>query len=293
MQSNGAAEELNLCCHYHLCCFRAFNTARLRALLDNSRPVWAGAAASDAAFSCPGDSARNAAFSCTGESARNAAFSCDIGESARAVACVGDTGQSARNAAFSCDIGESARNAALSCDTGKSARNAALPCETGDSARIVALPCDSGKSVNIAASPSNAGKSCDGHSVRAIGRSCDAGDVAPDVVSSRHAVSSTCFMVHDGLGGGASKLCSDRSKTLLSAVGTNLFGNFNASVARFASSAVTVMLSCAGQGTCKRFKCLRHSSKHASVCAGARKYSCAVCKITGAAPCGFRSGAKM
>ena len=129
-----------------------------------------------------------------------------IALSARAVACVGDTGQSARNAAFSCDIGESARNAALSCDTGKSARNAALPCETGDSARIVALPCDSGRSVNTAASPSNACKCSDGHSAHPFHG--DAGDVAPDVVSSRHAVKSTCLMVHDGLGGGASKLCS-------------------------------------------------------------------------------------
>ena len=196
---------------------------------------------------------------------------------------------------FPCPTGESH-------DVSDSVRYAA---GAGDSVRYVA---GAGNSVGYAAG--NTGESVEaagnaGDSVKAAGDvgascghsahsfNCEAGDVAPDVVSSRHAVSSTCFMVHDGLGGGASKLCSDRSKTLPSAVGTNLFGNFNASVARFASSAVTVMLSCAGQGTSKRFKCLRHSSKHASVCAGARKYSCAVCKITGAAPCGFRSGAKM
>ena len=160
---------------------------------------------------------------------------------------------------------------------------------------------DSAKSVGRAALSSNAVISC-GHSALTNGRVCDAGDAAFDVVSSHpgHAVTSTCMahnglggeflaahmssLAHTGLGGGACALCSDRSNTVTSAMGTKRLGNFNASVARLESNAMTVMLSCAGQGTCNRFKCRKHNSKDASVSAGARRYSCSVCSTTGAMP---------
>ena len=209
----------------------------------------------------------------------------------------GDTAASVGYAAFPCPTGESARNAAFPCDTGESPRNAAFPCDIGESARDVAFPGDAGDSVGYIAFPSNAGESCDtGHYVRNTGKSCDAGESARDIASPSNigvAVRSMCSTMHDlGLGGGASKLCSHMSKTAPSAVGINLPGNFNACVARLASSIGTVMLSSTGHGTSRRFRCRRHSSKHASVWAGARKYTSGVCNTTGATPCSFRSGAK-
>ena len=175
-------------------------------------------------------------------------------------------GESTRNAMFPGDTGESECNAAFPGDTGDSACNAAFPGDTGDSACNVAFPGDTGESPRNAKVP---------------------GDIGVDVRS----MYST---MHDlGLGGGASKLCSHISNTAPSAVGTNLPGNFNACIARLASSVGTVMHSSAGHGTSKRFRCRRHSSKQASVRAGARKYSCEVSSTTGAMPSWFRSGAKM
>ena len=128
---------------------------------------------------------------------------------------------------------------ALPCVSDDSACIVALSCVTGESPRIVAFSCDIVEAANnagdVVKAANDVGASC-GHSAH-----CDAGDVAPDVVSSNtgHAVKSTCCMVHDRLGGGASELsshmcsmahktglggafelCSDRSKTLPSAVGT-------------------------------------------------------------------------
>ena len=270
-QSGNAAAHHSLYCNHHLrttCRFRAFNKERLRAFLVIELAVAPGVVASDAAFWCP------------------------IGESSVVT--------------FLCFTGE---------------------LHDGDSDRYAANDSvgQAGAGNSVAA---GAGESCGQFADNSKG---DVGESACKFPSNiGHAVTSTCSTVHAKLGGGAGKLCSHmprtapsagcdvallcnigiagksmtalrlgacklfshRSKTSPASVGTNLCGSFNACVARLARSVGTVTLSSTGQGTSKRFRCLKQSSKHASVWAGALKYSCNVCNTTGAAPSLFRIGVK-